>query len=148
MGSIRHSNSWQDLPSNPDQSRLGDENSGTRSSRGAAGSHHPPAASQYGHAAQPGTSNENSQSQDHHRSRRKESGNYQSAGMAAGGSRRFQLAAMSGREDAPARGSFGLVTSPSAIGLQSNDTGDKVKCPVCQRGMDHWKSGHRQQVIK
>lgn len=59
----------------------------------------------------------------------------------------MQPAATSVRGDATTRGSFGLVTSPSAEGLQTNDTGDKVKCPVCQRGMDHWKSGERQQVI-
>lgn len=47
----------------------------------------------------------------------------------------------------PAVGSFGRPTSPSAKEMEANDTGDKVTCPVCQRGMDHWKTGQRQQVI-
>lgn len=43
---------------------------------------------------------------------------------------------------------FGLSTSPSAKELEENDTGDKVKCPVCLRGMDHWPQAQRNQVIK
>ncbi|CAM9366923.1 unnamed protein product [Scytosiphon promiscuus] len=48
---------------------------------------------------------------------------------------------------APARGTFALPTSPSAKEIGGNDTGDKVTCPVCQRGMDHWKTGQRQQHV-
>ena len=147
IGVAGHSNSWQDPSSNPERTRTGDGNDGTKSSRGAAGSRQPPAASQHGHAVQPWTRSDHGQRQDPHRSRRQESGSHQAAGMAAGVSRRVQPAATSERGDATAKGSFGLVTSPSAEGLQTNDTGDKVKCPVCQRGMDHWKSGQRQQVI-
>lgn len=49
----------------------------------------------------------------------------------------------------PGRGGFGIATnlSPPAKALETTDTGDKVTCPVCNRGMDHWKSGQRQQVI-
>lgn len=41
---------------------------------------------------------------------------------------------------------FPLRMDPSAKLLDISDTSDKVKCPVCHRGMDHWKSGQRQQV--
>lgn len=148
VGGVRHSNSWQDASANTEQSRIEDENDGPRSSRGAAGSRHPPAASQHGHAVRPGASNENGQRRDHRRSHQKESGDRHPAGTAAGGSRRVQPASMSerGREDTPARGNFGFLATPSAKVVEINDTGDKVKCPVCQRGMDHWKSGQRQQV--
>ncbi|CAM9464885.1 unnamed protein product, partial [Laminaria digitata] len=149
VGGVRHSNSWQDASANTEQSRIEDENDGPRSSRGAAGSRHPPAASQHGHAVRPGASNENGQRRDHRRSHQKESGDRHPAGTAAGGSRRVQPASMSerGREDAPTRGNFGFLASPSAKVVEINDTGDKVKCPVCQRGMDHWKSGQRQQHV-
>lgn len=43
---------------------------------------------------------------------------------------------------------FGFSTSPSAKALEENDTGDKVKCPVCHRGMDHWPQAQRNQVIE
>lgn len=43
---------------------------------------------------------------------------------------------------------FGLSTSPSVKELEENDTGDKVKCPVCHRGMDHWPQAQRNQVIE
>lgn len=80
-------------------------------------------------------------------------GDHSSAGTVAGGSRRMQPQPQSqpASKVVPrpesARGSFGLATSPSAKALEANDSGDKVTCPVCHRGMDHWKSGQRQQVI-
>lgn len=78
-------------------------------------------------------------------------GDHSSAGTAAGGSRRTQPQPQPASKVVPtavsARGSFGLATSPSAKALEANDTGDRVTCPVCHRGMDHWKSGQRQQVI-
>lgn len=144
VGGVHRSKSWQD-PAHPEQSRIKDGNGGTRSSRRAAGNRHLPAASQHGHAVQPGTSNDNSQRRYHHRPPRKESGDRRPAGIAAGSSRLVPTSS-SGREDAPAKGSLGLLPSPSADVLHINDSGDKVKCPVCQRGMDHWKSGQRQQV--
>ena len=87
-----------------------------------------------------------------------------SADTAEGGSRRTQQqprpqpqtaskASTALRGGVSARGSggsSGLATSPSATNktvLEANDTGDKVTCPVCHRGMDHWKSGQRQQVM-
>eukprot|EP00904_Undaria_pinnatifida_P010034 jgi/Undpi1/6160/HiC_scaffold_20.g08644.m1 len=146
VGGVHRSKSSQD-PAHPEQSRIKDGNGGTRSSRRAAGNRHLPAASQHGHAVQPGTSNENSQRRYHHRPPRKESGDRRPAGIAAGSSRLVQPASTSGREDAPAKGSLGLLPGPSADVLHINDSGDKVKCPVCQRGMDHWKSGQRQQHV-
>lgn len=38
------------------------------------------------------------------------------------------------------------VRQRSADELEANDTGDRVKCPVCHLGMDHWKQARRQQV--
>lgn len=73
-----------------------------------------------------------------------------SVGTAEGGSRRTQPQSQPASKVVPravsARGSFGLATSPSAKTLEAMDTGEKVTCPICHRGMDHWKSGQRQQV--
>lgn len=78
-------------------------------------------------------------------------GDHSSAGTAAGSSRQTQPqprpASKVGPRAVSSRGSFGLATSPCAKVLEAHDTGDKVTCPVCHKGMDHWKSGQRQQVI-
>lgn len=46
-----------------------------------------------------------------------------------------------------ARTMFAGGMSPSERArLEARDSGDKVKCPVCHRGMDHWKPPQRQEV--
>lgn len=65
---------------------------------------------------------------------------------AAGGSCRTPSLSAGSPEASQTRGSFGRATSPSPKVLEHSDTGDKVKCPLCHRGMDHWKARQRQQV--
>lgn len=51
-------------------------------------------------------------------------------------------------ESASGGKAFGSTNNSCTRSLETDDTGDKVKCPVCHCGMDHWKSGQRQQVRK
>lgn len=46
----------------------------------------------------------------------------------------------------PGRMTLPSAKNASARKLEINDSGVKVKCPVCKRGMDHWKPSQRQQV--
>lgn len=69
------------------------------------------------------------------------------AGETANGvSRRTHSPPATVNEVARANSSFPVSTSPSTSVLEANDTGGKVKCPVCSRGMDHWKAAQRQQA--
>lgn len=58
-----------------------------------------------------------------------------------------ELSPASEQSPLPNRALFGSPVTPSRRReLEANDTGDRIKCPVCQLGMDHWKPAQRQQV--
>lgn len=67
---------------------------------------------------------------------------------AAGALRRVQTLSAGSPEVSQTRGGFGRATSlsPEVLDEHGSATGDKVKCPMCHRGMDHWQPKQRQQV--
>ncbi|CAN0233470.1 unnamed protein product [Ectocarpus sp. 6 AP-2014] len=131
------------------QGRVGIEGL-TKSTHGAADGGYTAATPSRGHAGRSrGTNGTHGRHAERYEPAEESHSDRVSAGPTAEGGRRTQPQTPSRvlPKAVSAGGSFGLATSPSAKALEANDSGDKVTCPVCNRGMDHWKSGQRQQHV-
>ncbi|CAM9349048.1 unnamed protein product [Ectocarpus sp. 4 AP-2014] len=131
------------------QGRVGVEGL-TKSTHGAADGGYTAAAPSPGHAGRSrGTNGTHGRHAERYEPAEESHSDRVSAGPTAEGGRRTQPQFPSRvlPKAISAGGSFGLATSPSTKALEANDSGDKVTCPVCHRGMDHWTSGQRQQHV-
>ncbi|CAB1119346.1 unnamed protein product [Ectocarpus sp. CCAP 1310/34] len=138
-----------DLDPHHHQGRVGVE-SPKKSTHGAADGGYTAAAPSRGHAGRSrGTNGTHGRHAERYEPAEQSHSDRVSAGPTPEGGRRTQPPFPSRvlPKAVSAGGSFGLATSPSAKALEANDSGDKVTCPVCNRGMDHWKSGQRQQHV-
>lgn len=145
-GEKRRPGAWQGNPAFQEQGRRENEGVGATIPQGSGGGPHTVAASPDGHPLRPRRDVGTERGAEYCQPEGRKHGNRSLGGMAGGGSRRVQPGSTSFPDADSSRGGFGMTTSSSADVLRASDSGDKVKCPACHRGMDHWKSGQRQQV--